>query len=121
MGVVGAVVVVSLVVGVDSVEAAFGSYRFAPHLTSYVPHEAFKASSSSVLVLVVGLEKTGSGQAEVRARRVHADGRPEETWTLAQTQKARGSGFPRLVVTDHGVVAAWTEAGEPSRVRLALL
>jgi len=72
-------------------------------------------------VLVVWLEKTGSGQAEIRARRVHADGRPEETWTLAQTQKARGSGFPRLVVTDHGVVAAWTEAGEPSRVRLALL
>jgi hypothetical protein len=72
-------------------------------------------------VLVVWLEKTGSGQAVIRARRVHADGSTEETWTLARTQTARGSGFPRLVVTDHGVLAAWTEAGEPSQVRLALL
>ncbi len=72
-------------------------------------------------VLVVWLEKTGSGQAEIRARRVHADGGLEDTWTLTRTRTARGSGFPRLVVTGHGVVAAWTEAGEPSQVRLALL
>lgn len=72
-------------------------------------------------VLVIWLEKSGSGQAEIRARRVLADGRTEPSWTMAQTQPARGSGFPRLAVTEQGVLAAWTEAGEPSRIRLAWL
>jgi hypothetical protein len=71
-------------------------------------------------VLVVWLEKAG-GKAAIRARRVHADGRLDETWTVAPTQSARGSGFPRLAVTEHGVLAAWTDAGQPSKVRLALL
>jgi len=72
-------------------------------------------------VLVVWLEKTGDGKAEIRARRVHANGQADEPWTMARTVPARRSGFPRLAVTDQGVMAAWTEAGEPSQLRLAWL
>lgn len=70
--------------------------------------------------LVVWLERTQKG-AEVRARRVRPDGSREESVTIAEANAARASGFPRLAQGGNEIVFAWTEPGNPSRVRTAVV
>ena len=48
------------------------------------------------------------GDGRVRARRVAADGRVGATIDLGDAGTARATGFPRLVRTQDGFVAAWT-------------
>ncbi len=69
--------------------------------------------------VVAWLERAGE-RARVRLRRADPAGPHRDTYTLATTSAARASGFPRLVPAgERAVLAAWTETGEPSRVRLA--
>jgi hypothetical protein len=70
--------------------------------------------------LVVWLERTAEG-ADVRARMVTSAGRTGAAATLAETRAQRPSGFPRLAQYDGGVLLAWTEPGDTSRVRAAVL
>jgi hypothetical protein len=71
-------------------------------------------------VLVSWLEQH-DGAARVLARRVTAAGAAAPALVVAPTSTARSSGFPRLTRHGRSVLAAWTESGTPSRVRVALL
>jgi hypothetical protein len=70
--------------------------------------------------LVVWMERVGE-DAEVRGRVIAADGTPGDSRTLAATGAGRSAGFPRMSRRGDDVVLAWTEPGDPSRVRAALL
>jgi len=69
--------------------------------------------------LVTWLERVGEA-AEIRARRVSPSGEVGRSWLISGTAAARGSGFPRMARVGDRVVFAWTEVGEPSRVRTAV-
>jgi hypothetical protein len=76
--------------------------------------------------LVSWLERTpsagaqGAEGAEVRVRRVRADGSLAQWATVARSTAARASGFPRMAATSRGeVYFAWTAPGNPSVVRVA--
>ncbi len=58
--------------------------------------------------LVSWLEDTGAG-AEVRVRRVGADGDRGDAMAVARTSAARPSGFPRMVRAADRVVFAWRD------------
>lgn len=59
--------------------------------------------------MVAWLETVGDA-AEVRLRRVRADGRTEAAFRVAETAQARSSGFPRMVRAGNEVLVAWTSA-----------
>jgi hypothetical protein len=69
--------------------------------------------------LVSWIERTGQTEAEVRVRRVGADGRMGEPSTLAASSSARSTGFPRMVRAGDDLVFAWTGAGKPSSIHAA--
>lgn len=69
--------------------------------------------------LVSWIERTATG-AEVRVRKVGADGSPGRAMTIATSSAERASGFPRMTRSGDEVVFAWTEPGQPSRVRTAV-
>jgi hypothetical protein len=70
--------------------------------------------------LVIWLENVGE-VAEVRARLVARGGRPGAPRTVAATGLERASCFPRLPPRGDEVVVGWTEPGDPSHVRAAVL
>ncbi len=59
--------------------------------------------------------------AEVRVRRVHADGTLEGHFVAGASRAARASGFPRIVRADDGALVVWTEPGEPGALRASVL
>lgn len=69
--------------------------------------------------IVSWMEFTSGQQADVRVRRIRPDGTRSASTVVARTSGARASGFPRMVTTDDDLVFAWTEAGTPSRIRVA--
>ena len=69
--------------------------------------------------IVSWMEFASEQQADVRVRRVGADGVPTASRVVARTSGARASGFPRMTSSGNNLVFAWTEAGTPSRVRVA--
>ncbi|MGK2935261.1 MAG: sialidase family protein [Gemmatimonadaceae bacterium] len=71
--------------------------------------------------LVSWIERTGGDTAEVRVRRVSADGTPAPAITVATSSAARASGFPRMIIRGDDAIFAWTEPGKPSAIRLAKL
>ena len=60
------------------------------------------------------LERTDSGGAEVRLRRVRPDGSAGAAVVLAQASGARASGFPRLALRGSELLVAWTDTGAPA-------
>ena len=70
--------------------------------------------------LVVWLERTAD-DGSVLARLVSSDGTMGEPVSLAATAAQRTSGFPRMARQNGGVLVAWTEPGDTSRVRAALI
>jgi hypothetical protein len=68
--------------------------------------------------LVLWLESRGK-DAVILARRVPAHGVRSAALTIAETSPRRASGYPRMVHDERRVIIAWTEAGSPSRVRVA--
>lgn len=69
-------------------------------------------------VLVSWIERVDGGAA-VRVKRVTRDGRASTAVEVAASSAERASGFPRMARSGAGVVFAWTEPGQPARVRLA--
>lgn len=69
--------------------------------------------------LVGWVERTGGEAAEVRVRVVTAAGEMAEPVAVAGSSAGRSSGFPRMVRAGEDVILAWTEPGEPSRIRVA--
>jgi hypothetical protein len=71
--------------------------------------------------LAIWLEAPAEGDAEIRARRIRTDGRIDPSFLITQTAAARASGYPQVVRISDTVYIAWTEASEPSRIRMATL
>lgn len=71
--------------------------------------------------LVLWIESPLEGDTEIRARRLHPDGSFEDSFAITTTSAERASGFPRVSLVGHTLYFAWTEAGEPSHVRMATL
>lgn len=69
--------------------------------------------------LVSWIERAGGDTAEVRVRRVRADGKAGTPMTIAAASAARASGFPRMAIAGRNAVLAWTQPGRPSAVRVA--
>lgn len=69
--------------------------------------------------VVSWVEFTAGQQADVRIRRIHADGTPSASTVVARTTSGRASGFPRMTAHEGDLILAWTEAGTPSRIRVA--
>ena len=70
--------------------------------------------------LVSWLEQVGAS-ARVRIRRIAATGKPDDPVTVAESSGARSSGFPRMTRANGEVLIAWRDAGDPARVRTAVL
>ena len=68
--------------------------------------------------LVSWIERTSRG-AEVRVRRVRADGSTGTPLTVGVSSAERASGFPRMVVAGNELLAAWTVPGPAPTVRVA--
>ena len=69
--------------------------------------------------LVSWMEFTSGQQADVRVRRVDADGALGRSVVVARSSGERASGFPRMVIAGDQLVFAWTESGERAGVRVA--
>lgn len=63
----------------------------------------------------------GDGEAEVRVRLVHRDGRLGAPTIVARTASARASGFPVMVRDGARLLVAYRDGQEPPRVHLAQL
>jgi hypothetical protein len=70
--------------------------------------------------LVVWIERVGE-DAEIRGRVVDRDGARGESAALTTTTAGRSGGFPRMARMGDDVFLAWTEPGEASRIRAAVL
>ena len=70
--------------------------------------------------LVSGLEQGDKG-AELRVRRITADGARGKSLTVASSSAARSSGFPRMAASGGEVILAWRDAAEPPNVRTVVL
>ena len=70
--------------------------------------------------LVSWLEQ-GEPGARLRVRRVLSNAKADEAVTVAESTGARSSGFPRMAAPNGEVVIAWRDAGDPPRVRTAVL
>jgi hypothetical protein len=68
--------------------------------------------------LVVWVERTAKG-AQIRARRINADGSRDQAIIVAESVAARASGFPQVVSSGDEIFFAWTEVGTATRVRTA--
>jgi hypothetical protein len=68
--------------------------------------------------VVIWMESAGDA-AEIRVRRVAANGRRGPSERVASSSSDRDSGFPRLVRAGRGLLVAWTAPETPPRVRAA--
>ena len=59
--------------------------------------------------------------SEIRIRRVGKNGIPEQSITVTQTNPSRKSGFPRMQQNSKEIVIAWTEVGDETMVRTAVV
>lgn len=60
-------------------------------------------------------------KAEIRLARVASSGEIGEVRVIAETTPKRSAGIPRMILDGDRLVIAWTEDGEPSRVRAGVL
>lgn len=70
--------------------------------------------------LAVWLESAG-GEGVLLSRRIGPDGKLDAVSTVAHTAAPRRSGFPRLARSGNSVLAAWTQPGDQSQVKVARL
>lgn len=75
--------------------------------------------SGSGEAIVSWLERIAGEEAEVRLRVIGRNGTKSSTHAVARTSAARSSGFPRMAASGADLILAWTDASEPSRVRVA--
>jgi hypothetical protein len=70
-------------------------------------------------VAVSWLENQGEKGAAIRVRQIFSDGRVGHSLTVADTSKARSSGFPQMVRAGKDLFIAWTFTSDPPVIRLA--
>lgn len=69
--------------------------------------------------VVSWLENQGDKGAAIRIRQIFPDGRTGESLTVADTSKARSSGFPRMVRAGKDLFLAWTFTSDSPVIRVA--
>jgi hypothetical protein len=69
--------------------------------------------------VVSWLENQDDKGAAIRIRQIFPDGSTGQTLTVADTSKARSSGFPRMVRAGKDLFLAWTYTSDPPVIRLA--
>jgi hypothetical protein len=69
--------------------------------------------------IVSWIERPGGDTAQVRMRRVHADGTAEAPVVVGVSSAARAAGFPRMAARGDDLILAWTVPGNPSLLRVA--
>ena len=73
-------------------------------------------------VLVSWMERTGTGTADIRVRRLWRDGRASAATVVSSGSDARQAGFPRMATVDgRGVFVAWRDLAAATRLRLVRL
>lgn len=72
-------------------------------------------------VAVSWLERVGDAEARVLVRHVNSSGSLAAPVTVASTKAERASGFPRMVLRGDELIAAWTEPGTESQVRMSAI
>jgi hypothetical protein len=82
--------------------------------------EVHLAAAAHERVLASWLEQAARG-AELRLRRVSADGARGQALRVADLSAARSSGFPRLERSGSRIVIAWRDAADPPRLHAALV
>ncbi len=70
--------------------------------------------------VVAWLERSAEG-ARVLARRVGASGSSSPATAVFESRAQRPGGFPRMAVVGDRLFLAWTQPGEPARIRVASL
>jgi hypothetical protein len=70
--------------------------------------------------LIVWLERKEKG-AEIRARRIQANGAKSPSIIVAESNAARASGFPQIALTKNEVIFAWTQTTSEQRIRLGVM
>ncbi|MBD0325720.1 MAG: exo-alpha-sialidase [Pyrinomonadaceae bacterium] len=73
------------------------------------------ADGSALVCWLSGTMEKGA----IKVRRVRADGTLDSISTIAETDLARQSGFPRMARLGDRAFFAWTQFGKPSRVLMA--
>ncbi|HEX7375295.1 MAG TPA: hypothetical protein VF277_09975 [Steroidobacteraceae bacterium] len=68
---------------------------------------------------VVSWLEEGATGAELKAQPFTTQGESGTAVTIARVGRSRASGFPQMVRASDGLVFAWTESADPSRVRTA--
>jgi hypothetical protein len=63
----------------------------------------------------------GEGSAQLLARRIDSNGSLGPHVRIASSSVARAGGFPRMARLGSDIVVSWTETGDPSHVRTAVL
>jgi hypothetical protein len=72
------------------------------------------------LAVVSWLERSEQA-ADVKVRLLRRDGWVGDSHVVSATSESRGSGFPRLALSGHDVVIAWTLIGDDGGVRVATI
>lgn len=68
---------------------------------------------------VVSWLQQSAGGTEIRAQAFDAGGPAGAAVVVAASSEQRASGFPQMVRAGDGLLFAWTESGDPTRVRTA--
>jgi hypothetical protein len=68
---------------------------------------------------IVSWLSEGPSGAEIRAQAFIGSGVAGPATVIARASVARSSGFPQMVRAGDGLLFAWTESGDPPRVRTA--
>ncbi len=71
------------------------------------------------LAVVSWTAKTADGVGQIRRRRMPIGGEPGPVQLIAEGDVSRNAGFPQMIAGRDRLVYAWTEPGEPSRLRTA--
>jgi hypothetical protein len=111
----------------NMVQVAFSNDAGASFPTLVRVDDGEPAGRTDVVLLangdafVIWLEAPAEGQAAIRGRLVRRNGQIEPSLLIADTDGARSSGYPRLEKLGDTLFVAWTDASEPSQVRMATI
>src|SRR5215467_16307165 len=67
------------------------------------------------------IERVTDGTPQLHVRQVAANGTPASPVNVSGTMRVASGGFPKMVASPRGLVLAWTDSADPSRVHTTLV
>jgi hypothetical protein len=67
------------------------------------------------------IERVSGGGSQLHVRQMAANGTPAAPVNVSGTVRVASGGFPKMVASPRGLVLAWTDSADPSRVHTALV